>query len=76
MKFIDKREDTTPTFGSLHVGDLFTNTDGKFVFIKTEIRYDDHKDPYNTVSIDGEFYWSDDHEEIRPIQEIEIIIKG
>lgn len=37
--------------------------------------YDDHKDAYNTMALDGEFYWFDDDEEIEPIQEIEIIIK-
>lgn len=75
MKFIDKREDTVPTFRDLQIGDSFTSVDGDIVFIKTETMYDDHKNAYNTVALDGEFYWSDDDEEICPIQEIEIIIK-
>ena len=75
FKFIDKREDTVPTFGDLNIGDLFTSVDGEVPFIKIAVKYDEHKDPYNTVSLDGEFYWSDVDEEIISIQEIEIIIK-
>ena len=74
-KTIDKREDYTPTFGHLNEGDAFTSEGGIMVFIKTAVMYDEHKDPYNTVSLDGEFYWSDDDEVIEPIQELEIIIK-
>ena len=75
LKYIDKRENTVPTFGDLSIGDLFTSVDGNVPFIKTAVMYDEHKDPYNTVAFDGEFYWSDDNEEIEPIQEIEITIK-
>ena len=75
VKFTDKRENTIPTFGDLSVGDLFTSVNSEVPFIKTAVMYDEHKDPHNTVSVDGEFYWSDDDEEIEPIQEIEIIIK-
>lgn len=75
LKFIDKREDTTPTFGDLSIGDLFTSVNGEVVFVKTAVMYDEHKDSYNTVGLDGEFYWSDDNEEIAPIREIEIVIK-
>lgn len=75
LKFIDKREDTVPTFGDLNNGDLFTSIHGKMPFVKTEIMYDEHKNPYNTVSLDGEFFWSEADEEIEPIREIEIIIK-
>lgn len=75
LKFIDKRENTMPTFGDLNIGDSFTSVDGKVPFIKTAVMYDKHKDPYNTVSLDGEFYWSDDNEEIEPIREMEIVIK-
>lgn len=75
LKYTDKRENTVPTFGDLNVGDMFTSADGEMPFVKTEVMYDDHKDAYNTVSFDGEFYWSDDDEEIEPIQDIEIIIK-
>lgn len=75
LKFTDKREDTVPTFGNLNVGDLFTSVNEEVPFIKTEIMYNDHKDAYNTVTLDGEFYWSDDNEEIEPIRELEIIIK-
>ena len=75
VKFTDKRENTIPTFGDLNVGDMFTSVNSEVPFIKTEVMYDTHKDPYNTVSFDGEFYWSDDDEEIEPIQDIEIIIK-
>lgn len=75
LKFTDKRENTVPTFGGLNVGDSFTSVNGEVPFIKTEVMYNDHKDAYNTVSFDGEFYWSDDDEEIVPIQEIEITIK-
>ena len=75
IKTNDKREDTAPTFGELNVGDLFTSGNGSVVFIKTEIMYNDHKDAYNTVALDGEFYWSDDDEEIQPIREIEITIR-
>ena len=75
IKTNDKREDTTPTFGELNVGDLFTSVGESVVFIKTEVIYNEHKDPYNTVALDGEFYWSDDDEEIQPIIEIEAIIK-
>lgn len=74
-KTIDKREDYTPTFGQLKEGDAFTSEGGSVVFIKTNIIYDSNKNAYNTVSLDGETYWSDDDEEIEPIQEIEIIIK-
>lgn len=75
LKFVDKRKNTVPTFGDLNVGDSFTSVDGGVAFVKTEIMYNDHKDAYNTVSFDGEFYWSDDDEEIIPIREIEITIK-
>ena len=75
LKYTDKRENTIPTFGDLNVGDLFTSVNEGVPFIKTEIMYNGHKDPYNTVSIDGDFYWSEDDEEIQPIQEIEIVIK-
>ena len=75
LKFTDKRENTVPTFGELNVGDIFTSVDGRVPFIKTEIIYDDNKNAYNTVSFDGEFYWSDVDEEIEPIQDIEVIIK-
>ena len=75
LKYTDKREDTVPTFGGLNVGDMFTSVKSEVPFIKTEIMYDEHKDFYNTVAFDGEFYWSDDDEEIEPIQDIEIIIK-
>jgi hypothetical protein len=27
------------------------------------------------VALDGEFYWSDDDEEVQPVQELEIVIK-
>ena len=75
IKFTDKRENTIPTFGALSVGDMFTSANGEVPFIKTEVMRDEHKDLYNTVAFDGEFYWSDDDEEIEPIQEIEIVIK-
>ena len=75
LKFIDKRENTIPTFGDLNIGDLFTSVNGEIPFIKIAVMHDEHKDPYNTVSLDGEFYWSDVNEEIEPIQEIEITIK-
>ena len=74
-KTIDKREDYTPTFGMLQDGDAFTIKGGSVVFVKTAIMYDSNKNPYNTISFDGEFYWSDDDEEIESIQELEIIIK-
>ncbi len=75
LKFTDKRENTIPTFGDLSIGDSFTSVNGEVPFVKTAVMYDEHKDLYNTVSFDGEFYWSDDDEEIEPIQDIEIIIK-
>lgn len=74
-KTLDKRQDTFPTFGMLCEGDAFTSDGGSVVFVKTNIMYDSNKKPYNTISFDGEFYWSDDDEEIEPIQELEIIIK-
>ena len=74
-KTIDKRKDAPITFGMLHDGDAFTSEGGSVVFVKTEIMYNSNKNPYNTISLDGEFYWSDDDEEIEPIQELEIIIK-
>ena len=74
-KTIDKREDTVPTFGMLHDGDAFTSESGSVVFVKTEIMYDGNSNPYNTISLDGEFFWSEDDEEIYPIHELEIIIK-
>ena len=74
-KIIDKRQDTTPTFEMLHDGDAFISEGGSVVFVKTAIMYDSNKSPYNTISLDGEFYWFDDDEEIEPIQELEIIIK-
>ena len=75
LKFTNKRENTIPTFGDLNIGDAFTSVNDEVPFVKTEVMYDEHKDPYNTISFDGEFYWSDDDEEIVPIQEIEITIK-
>lgn len=75
LKFSDKREDTFPTFGDLNIGDCFTSVDGEVPFIKTEVMYDEHQDAYNTVAFDGEFYWSDNNEEIVPIRELEVIIK-
>lgn len=75
MKFIDKRENTAPTFGDLKIGDSFTSVNGEMPFVKTAVVYDKRQNAYNTISPDGEFYWSDDDEEIEPIQEIEIIIK-
>ena len=74
-KTIDKREEHTPTFGQLKVGDAFTGIGYSEVFIKTDIIHNSNNNAYNTVSLDGEFYWSDVDEEIEPIQEIEIIIK-
>ena len=75
FKFIDKRENIVPTFGTLSIGDIFTSVDGEVPFVKTEVMYDLNKDPYNTVALDGEFYWSDDDEEVEPIRELEIVIK-
>ena len=75
LKFTDKRENTVPTFGDLNIGDSFTSVNGEMPFIKTAVMYNKNKDPYNTVAFDGEFYWSDDDEEIEPIRELEIIIK-
>ena len=75
LKFVDKREDIFPTFGELNIGDSFTSVDDETPFIKTAVMYNEHKDPYNTVSFYGEFYWSDVNEEVVPIQEIEITIK-
>ena len=75
FKFTDKRENAKPTFRDLRIGDPFTSLNGRVIFVKTEVVYDEHKNPYNTISFDGEFYWSDDDEEIAPVQEIEIIIK-
>lgn len=75
LKFIDKRGMTVPTFGDLNIGDSFTSINGDMPFVKTAVMYNEHKDLYNTISFDGEFYWSDDNEEIEPIQDIEIIIK-
>ena len=75
LKFTDKRENTVPTFGDLSIGDSFTSVNGEIPFIKTAVMYDRDKNPCNTVALDGEFYWSDDDEEIEPVQELEIIIK-
>lgn len=75
LKFVDKREDNIPTFGDLNFGDWFALVDRGVLFIKTTVFYDEGKNPYNTVSLDGEFYWSDVNEEVVPIQEIEITIK-
>ena len=74
-KTIDKRDDYTPTFGQLQEGDAFTSVGQSIIFIKTNIIYDSNKNAYNTVSLDGETYWSDDDEEIEPIRELEIVIK-
>ena len=74
-KTIDKRENYTPTFGQLKEGDAFTSEGQDEIYIKINIIYDSNKKAYNTVSLDGEFYWSNDDEEIVPIQELEIIIK-
>ena len=74
-KTIDKRESYTPTFGHLKEGDAFTSVGNSVVFIKTNIIYDSNKNAYNTVALDGEFYWSEDDEEIEPIHELEITIK-
>ena len=75
LKYTDKRENTVPTFGDLSVGDIFTSVNSEVPFIKTDVIYDEDKDPYNTISFDGEFYCFDDDEEIEPIREIEIVIK-
>jgi hypothetical protein len=75
LKYFDKRENTNPTFGDLNIGDWFTSVDSEVPFIKTAEMYDEHKDPYNSVALDGEFYWSDDDEEVEPIQKVEITIK-
>ena len=74
VKTNDFREDGF-TFADVSIGDLFTSVGRKAIFIKTEITYDSNKNAYNTVGLDGEFYWSDDDEEIQPIIEIEIVIK-
>ena len=74
-KTIDKRKDYTPTFEMLQDGDAFTSKGGSVVFVKTAVMYDGNKNAYNTISLDGEFYWSEDDEEIEPIQELEITIK-
>ena len=75
LKFTDKRENTFPTFGDLNVGDAFTSVNGEVPFVKTDVMYDGHKDPYNTITFDGEFYWCENNEEVEPIQDIEVIIK-
>lgn len=75
LKFIDERENTAPTFADLKIGDAFTSVNSRTPFIKTVVMHDEHNDTYNTVSLDGEFYWSDSDEEIEPIRELEIIIK-
>ena len=74
VKTNDNREDGI-TFADVSIGDLFTSVGRKAIFIKTETLYDGNKNVYNTVGLDGEFYWSDDDEEIQPIREIEITIK-
>ena len=75
LKFTDKRENTVPTFGDLGIGEVFTSVNEEVPFIKTAIVYDKHQNAHNTMSHDGEFYWSDDDEEIEPILELEIVIK-
>lgn len=75
LKFTDERLDITPIFGDLAIGDSFTSVGDEIPFIKTTVMYDEHKDPYNTISLDGEFYWCDDDEEVTPIRELEVIIK-
>jgi hypothetical protein len=75
LKFIDERKDTTPTFGDLTIGNAFTFVDGGVPFIKIEVMHDEHNDRYNTVSLDGDFYWSDSDEEIELVRELEVIIK-
>ena len=75
MKFIDKRENTAPTFGDLKIGDSFTPVNEEMPFVKTAVVYDKHQKAYNTISLEGEFDWSDDDEEVEPIQEVEIVIK-
>ena len=75
LKFIDMREDTVPTFGDLEIGDLFTFVNEETLFIKTTVMFDENNESYNTVAFDGEFYWTNDDEEITPIREIEITIK-
>lgn len=72
---IDKREDYSPTFGQLNEGDAFTSIGCSTIFIKTDIIYDVQQNAYNTVSLDGDFYWSEDNKEIAPIRELDIIIK-
>lgn len=74
LKFIDKRENTVPTFGGLNIGDAFTFVDGGVPFVKTAVMHDE-RDKYNTVGLDGEFYWTNSDEKIEPIRELEIIIK-
>ena len=75
-KTFDKRKDYTPTFGQLSIGDAFTSVGESTIFIKTDTIYNKNKDrPFNTMSLDGDLYWSDDDEEIAPIQEFDIIIK-
>jgi hypothetical protein len=74
LKFIDERKDTTPTFADLTIGNAFTIVDGGVPFIKTAVMHDEH-DEYNTVGLDGEFYWTDNDEEIELVRELEIIIK-
>ena len=74
-KTIDKRKKYTPTFGQLKVCEAFTSTDSDMVYIKTNVLYDIDQRAYNTISLDGGVYWSEDDEEIEPIQEIEITIK-
>ena len=83
----DIRKDTTPTFEDIKIGSMFTEPEGKIIFIKLneiQIHYygnveqdivANEEKVYNAITLDGDFETFGDDEEVTPIQEIEIVIE-
>ena len=51
LKFIDKREETVPTFSDLNIGDLFTSVGEEFPFIKIAVMYNDIREIINNSQL-------------------------
>lgn len=72
---IDERATNYPTFEDIQVGEVFTEPDNNFVYIKMRsCKSEDSDVIFNAVCLDGDTCWFDNDEEVAKINTIAVNI--
>ena len=76
VKVNDLRPEYEPTFKEIKVGDIFTEPDNDYTYIKMRpCHCEENNTTFNAICLDGDTTWFDDDETVAFVKEIEISIR-